>query len=329
MIVVTGGAGFIGSNLVAALSERGEAPVVCDVLGGDEKWRNLAKHELTDIVTPDGLWAFLDANEPDTVIHMGANSSTTERDADLILDQNFRYSLRLWTWCVAHDARFIYASSAATYGDGSSGFADDETVSGLARLRPLNLYGWSKHLFDRRVVRSVADALPLPRQWVGLKLFNVFGPNEFHKGPMRSVVLQAFEQRRRGESIKLFKSHRPDFEDGDQRRDFVYVRDCVDVIMWLLETPGINGIYNLGTGSARTFADLAAAACRSLNQEVDIEVDVTYVDMPEALRDRYQYATEAEMGRLRKAGYGKDFTSLEDGVADYIQNYLIKNDAYR
>ena len=325
MIVVTGGAGFIGSNLVAALAERGDTPVVCDVLGAEEKWQNLAKHELANIVAPDQLWAFLEANEPDTIVHMGANSSTPERDADLILDQNFRYTLRLWDWCAAHNARFIYASSAATYGDGSTGFADIETIAGLAALRPLNLYGWSKHLFDRRVARCVADGAPLPRQWIGLKFFNVFGPNEYHKGQMRSVALQAFEQLQRGETINLFKSHRPDFEDGGQRRDFIYVRDCVDVILWLLDTPDVNGLYNLGTGAARTFADLATAACRALNREVDI----TYVDMPKDLRERYQYTTQAEMGRLRMAGYDKAFTSLEDGIAAYIQDHLIKDDCYR
>ena len=325
MIVVTGGAGFIGSNLVAALAERGNVPVVCDLLGVDEKWQNLAKHELNDIVSPDQLWAFLDANEPDTIVHMGANSSTTERNADLILDQNFRYTCRLWSWCAAHNARFIYASSAATYGDGSAGFADDETIDGLAGLRPLNLYGWSKHLFDRRVARCVADGAALPPQWVGLKFFNVFGPNEFHKGPMRSVALQAFEQLQRGETITLFKSHRSDFEDGGQRRDFIYVRDCIDVILWLLDKPSVSGLYNLGTGSARTFADLAAAASRALNREVDI----AYVDMPNELRQRYQYVTQAEVGRLRKAGYDKEFTSLEDAVVDYFQSYLIKDDCHR
>ena len=325
MIVVTGGAGFIGSNLVAELAERGDTPVVCDVLGVEEKWQNLAKHELANIVAPDQLWAFLEANEPDTIVHMGANSSTTERDADLILDQNFRYTLRLWDWCAAHNARFIYASSAATYGDGSTGFADVETIAGLAALRPLNLYGWSKHLFDRRVARCVADGAPLPQQWVGLKFFNVFGPNEHHKGQMRSVALQAFEQLQRGETINLFKSHRPDFEDGGQRRDFIYVRDCVNVILWLLDAPDVNGLYNLGTGAACTFADLATAACRALNREVDI----TYVDMPKGLRERYQYTTQAEMGRLRMAGYDKAFTSLEDGIAAYFQDYLIRDDCYR
>ena len=325
MIVVTGGAGFIGSNLVAALAERGEAPVVCDVLGSDEKWRNLAKHELTDFIPPAGLWEFLATHKPDAVVHMGANSSTTERDGDLVLEQNFRYSLRLWTWCAAHNVRLIYASSAATYGDGAAGFADDGSVAGLANLRPLNLYGWSKHLFDRRVARAVVDGAPQPPQWAGLKFFNVFGPNEFHKGAMRSVVLQAFEQLQRGESIKLFKSHRPDFDDGGQRRDFIYVRDCVDVILWLLDSPDVNGLYNLGTGTARTFAELAAAACRALNRDVDI----AYIDMPEELRDRYQYETQAEMDRLRAAGYSPAFTSLEDGVTDYIQGFLASEDGYR
>ena len=325
MIVVTGGAGFIGSNLVAALADRGTPPVVCDVLGADEKWRNLAKHEIANIVAPHKLRSYLDTHPAAAIVHLGANSSTTERDADLIIDQNFGCSLNLWDWCAEHDARFIYASSAATYGDGASGFADDDSISGLATLRPLNLYGWTKHLFDRRVAREVASGAALPRQWAGLKFFNVFGPNEFHKGRMRSVALQAFEQLEGGKTIKLFKSHRPDIEDGGQRRDFIYVRDCVDVILWLLDSPDINGIYNLGTGTARTFADVAAAACQALNREVDI----TYIDMPEDLRDRYQYVTEAEMGRLRAAGYKREFTSLEEGVADYFQSYLVQGDPYR
>ena len=325
MIIVTGGAGFIGSNLVATLAERGTPPVVCDVLGSGEKWRNLAKHEILDIVTPDRLLSYLETHPAAVIVHLGANSSTTEQDADRIIDQNFRYSLSLWKWCAAHDTRFIYASSAATYGDGASSFADDDSVAGLAALRPLNLYGWTKHLFDRRVARDIAGGAAPPRQWVGLKFFNVFGPNEFHKERMRSVALQAFEQIQRGETIKLFKSHRPDFDDGGQRRDFIYVRDCIDVILWLLDAPDVNGIFNIGTGAARTFADLAAAACRALNREVDI----TYIDMPENLRGRYQYVTEAETGRLRAAGYDRDFTSLEDGVADYFQNYLIQDDRYR
>lgn len=325
MIVVTGGAGFIGSNLVAALAERGTPPLVCDVLGSGEKWRNLAKHEIADIVAPDDLPARLESQPVTAIVHLGANSSTTERNADRIIDQNFRYSLNLWNWCAAHDARFIYASSAATYGDGAAGFVDDDSVAGLAALRPLNLYGWSKHLFDRRVARHVADGATRPRQWVGLKLFNVFGPNEYHKGPMRSVALQAFERLRRGGAVELFKSHRPDVDHGGQRRDFIYVRDCVEVILWLLDSPQVSGIFNLGTGVARSFADLAAAACRALGREVEI----AYVDMPEDLRDRYQYLTQAEMGRLRKAGYEGGFTPLEDGVVDYFRSYLMRDDPYR
>ena len=325
MIVVTGGAGFIGSNLVAALAERGTPPMECDVLGSGEKWRNLAKHEIADIVAPDDLPARLESEPATAIVHLGANSSTTERNADRIVDQNFRYSLNLWNWCAANDARFIYASSAATYGDGAAGFADDDSVAGLAALRPLNLYGWSKHLFDRRVARRVADGAARPRQWVGLKLFNVFGPNEYHKGPMRSVVLQAFEQLRRGAAVELFKSYRSDVDHGGQRRDFIYVRDCVEVILWLLDTPQVSGIFNLGTGVDRSFGDLAAAACRALDREVEI----AHVDMPEDLRDRYQYLTRAEMSRLRRAGYEGRFTPLEEGVSDYFRSYLMRNDPYR
>lgn len=328
MYLITGGAGFIGSNLAAGLEARGDGEVVvCDWPERDGKGRNLDKRDISRIIPPEEILPFLDTHggELTALFHMGAISSTTETDVNLVLDTNVRLSMDLWEWCRQHQKRFIYASSAATYGDGAQGFDDDESGAALAALRPLNLYGWSKHLFDRRVARAVVDGAPQPPQWAGLKFFNVFGPNEFHKGAMRSVVLQAFEQLQRGESIKLFKSHRPDFDDGGQRRDFIYVRDCVDVILWLLDSPDVNGLYNLGTGTARTFAELAAAACRALNRDVDI----AYIDMPEELRDRYQYETQAEMDRLRAAGYSPAFTSLEDGVTDYIQGFLASVDGYR
>ena len=317
MIVVTGGAGFIGSNLVAGLAERGEHEVVvCDRLGTGDKWRNLAGHEIAEIVAPDRLPAFLDAraNAIQTVFHLGAISSTTETDADAMIAANFTYSLELWRWCTAHETRLIYASSAATYGDGAQGFDDDGSPAALARLRPLNLYGFSKHLFDRRVARLAADGARTPPQWVGLKFFNVYGPGEAHKGEMRSVVAKAHAAARRGEAVTLFRSHHPDYADGGQLRDFVSVRDCVAVMLWLLDHPEVNGLFNLGTGSARSFADLAAAVFAALGTTPE----VVYIDTPPELREKYQYFTQAEMKRLRAAGYDAPFLSLEEGVADFV-----------
>ena len=328
MIVITGGAGFIGSNIVAALAERGETElVVCDRLRSGEKWRNLAKHELTDIVHPEQIFEFLAANrEPlRAIIHMGAISSTTETDADHIIANNFSLSLALWKWCSVHNVRFIYASSAATYGDGGAGFDDDGSVDHLAKLRPLNAYGWSKSLFDRRVARKIADGQRRPPQWAGLKFFNVYGPNEYHKGGQQSVVAQIYPHAAADAAYPLFKSHNPDYEDGGQMRDFIWIGDVVDVVMWLYDNPSVSGLFNVGTGKARTFRDLASAVYRSLGKEPNLK----YQDTPLAIRDKYQYFTEAKMERLRAAGYTKDFTSLEDGVGMYVNRYLHTSDRYR
>jgi ADP-L-glycero-D-manno-heptose 6-epimerase len=328
MILITGGAGFIGSNLAAALSERGERDLaICDRLGLDGKWQALAKRELAAIVPPDALFPFLDehAREISAVFHMGAISSTTETDADLIVHTNFTLSLRLWEWCAETETRFIYASSAATYGDGSAGFDDDGSAAALARLRPLNAYGWSKHLFDRRVARLLEHDTPRPPQWAGLKFFNVYGPNEYHKGAMKSVVAQIYPRAVKGEPARLFRSHRADVPDGGQKRDFVYVRDCVDMMLWLFDHPEVIGLFNIGSGAARSFADLAAAVFRALGQEPNID----FVDTPAEIRDKYQYFTEARMERLRAAGYTRPPTTLEDGVRDYVQTYLAAADPYR
>jgi ADP-L-glycero-D-manno-heptose 6-epimerase len=328
MIVITGGAGFIGSNLAAALEERGARDlVVCDRLGSDDKWRNLAKRELAMLLPPEELLPFLTAQgrEIDAVFHMGAISATTESDADLITANNFSLSVKLWDWCVSTETRFIYASSAATYGDGGAGFDDDGSPEALARLRPLNPYGWSKHLFDRRVARLAARRGPRPPQWVGAKFFNVYGPNEYHKGSMKSVVAQIFPRAATGETARLFRSHRPDVPDGGQKRDFVYVRDCVDMLLWLYDHPTVNGLFNIGSGTARSFHDLAVAIYRALGRDPSIE----YVDTPAEIRDKYQYFTEARIDRLRAVGYDRPTTPLEEGVRDYIQTYLAAPDPYR
>lgn len=327
MIIVTGGAGFIGSNLAAALArQQGRRVAVVDHLGDDAKWRNLAKTDVMDFVAPDNIFEFLEQNrnQVEAVIHLGAISSTTETDVDLILEVNFRLSLKIWTWCAANNTPLIYASSAATYGDGDEGFDDDGESAALGLLRPMNPYGWSKHLFDRRVAQMIADGADAPPQWVGLKFFNVYGPNEFHKGGQQSVVPQVYRQIKETGQAKLFQSHNPDYPDGGQQRDFIWVGDCVSVMLWLLENPGVSGLFNCGTGKARSFQDLARAVFASLG----LDPNITYIPTPENIRDKYQYFTEARMERLKKAGYDRDFTSLEDGVAQYVRDYLEQADPF-
>ena len=327
MYLVTGGAGFIGSNIVAALADRGLPVVVCDRLGLDEKWRNLAKHPLEALVLPEELDAYLDGNAAriEAVIHMGAISDTTERDADALIANNFALSCRLWDWCAARDLPLIYASSAATYGDGVEGFEDEMSEERLAVLRPLNGYGWSKLLFDRWVAARLAQGAKQPSFWAGLRFFNVYGPNEYHKGSQASVAYHLHRQVTAGEPARLFQSHRADIPDGGQKRDFVWVGDCVSVIDWLLQGRAPSGIYNLGTGGARSFADLARAVFAAMDRAENI----SYVPTPEAIRDKYQYFTEARMERLRAVGYEGAFTELEAGVASYLRDYLCTDDPYR
>jgi ADP-L-glycero-D-manno-heptose 6-epimerase len=328
MIVITGGAGFIGSNLAASLEARGaDDLVVCDRLGQDEKWRNLQKRELAAIIPPEDLFDFLGKHAKDVKVmfHLGAISSTTESDADLVVATNFSLSLALWDWCATTGVRFLYASSAATYGDGAAGFDDDADPAALARLKPLNAYGWSKHLFDRRVARLVASGMARPPQWAGFKFFNVYGPNEYHKGAMKSVAAQIYPRAAEGQPCRLYRSYRPDYADGGQVRDFVQVDDCVAMMLFLYDHPEISGLYNVGSGRARSFADLAGAVYRALGREPLIE----YIDMPPELRARYQYRTEARTDRLRRQGYVRAPRALEDGVRDYVRNHLSAADPYR
>lgn len=327
MILVTGGAGFIGSNVIAALNERGLPVAVCDYLGDEGKWRNLAKAELYDALHPTQLkiWLERHAEAVETIIHMGAISSTSATDADLLVKVNFRLPWRLWQWCARHGKRFLYASSAATYGAGERGYDDDGSAEALSRLRPLNLYGWSKHLFDRRVARALANRELVPAQWAGLKFFNVYGPNEYHKGAMQSVIARNYAMAARGDEIALFKSYRAEIPDGEQKRDFVYVGDCVEVILWLLDHPAVNGLFNVGTGEARSFADLI----RSLYAATGQPACIVYRDMPEAMRSHYQYFTQARIERLCAAGFNRPFLSIEDGVRRYVECYLSQSDAYR
>jgi ADP-L-glycero-D-manno-heptose 6-epimerase len=326
MLLVTGGAGFIGSNVVAALNDAGRCDVaVCDVLGHDGKWRNLARRQLADIVPPAELKEWLQGRKLDAIIHLGAISETTATDGDLVIETNFRLSMRLLDWCTANATPFIYASSAATYGDGAQGFRDDPSLSALKTLRPMNLYGWSKHLFDMAIAERAARGEKLPPQWAGLKFFNVFGPNEYHKGTMMSVLARRFDDIKAGRVVQLFKSHRAGVPDGDQRRDFIYVDDVVRVMMWLLATPKISGLFNVGTGKARSFKDLIVSAYAALGTAPNIQ----YVDMPDQIRGSYQYFTEARVDRLRGAGYNGGFTALEEAVALYVKGFLDHADRFR
>lgn len=326
MIIVTGGAGFIGSYLVAELLDRGEEVVVVDRLRDNGKWRNLQKHVPAQIIHPDNLDAFLaTAGDVEAVFHLGAVSATTARDGDLVWATNVALSEKLWAWCTAQSVRFIYASSAATYGaaDRPELFSDDPRR--LKTLKPLNLYGWSKHAFDLHVQDRVAAKCPLPPQWAGLKFFNVYGPNEYHKGSMISVVKTKFDEVRAGGPVRLFRSDRAGVRDGDQMRDFIWVGDVVNVLLWLYDTPAVNGLFNCGTGAARSYVHLAQAVCDAAGVPERIE----FIDMPESLRGQYQSFTRADLSRLRAAGYTGQFMTLEDGIGRYIREYLATDDPWR
>ena len=328
-IVVTGGAGFIGSNIVARLAEDHAVNiVVCDRLRAENtgKWRNISKHPIADFISPENLadWLQLNTENVSAIIHMGAISSTTEPDADKIIHTNFGLSKNLFNWCADHGVAFIYGSSAATYGDGTLGFGDSNALEDLNQLRPLNAYGWSKWLFDLYAVRAAAKG-QAPPLWAGLKFFNVYGPNEDHKGSMKSVIAQAWPKIKAGNTVSLFKSYKPEFEDGDQRRDFVYVGDIAEIVYWMIDNLSAPGLYNIGSGEARTFNELMNIAFSAAKTAPSIE----YVSMPADIIQKYQYFTEANLTRLRSAGYKLPMTTLEDGINRYIVEYLSTDDPYR
>ncbi|KAF0233934.1 MAG: ADP-L-glycero-D-manno-heptose [Desulfovibrionaceae bacterium] len=322
MLIVTGGAGFLGSAVLWKLNEMGREDIlVVDNLSTSEKWRNLVNRRYVDYVNKSEFLSRIQGGGnifgATGVVHLGACSATTERDADYLYANNTRFSVELCRFCQEHGLRMVNASSAATYGDGSQGFEDGpESLDGL---KPMNMYGYSKHRFDLTARRE---------GWqdnvASLKFFNVYGPNEYHKGDMMSVACKAFAQIRQGGKVKLFKSHREGVEDGGQLRDFVYVKDCADVVWWLLENPHVGGVFNVGSGRARSFKDLVRAVFSAMELPESIE----YVDMPEAIRETYQYYTQAPIARLRAAGYDGEFVSLEDGVRDYVQGYLAAGDRY-
>ncbi len=318
-ILVTGGAGFIGSALVWALNQRGHTDiVVTDVLGTDEKWRNLVPLKFHDYVEADAFRRHLAANPRafgtfTTVFHLGACSSTTERNAGYLVDNNYNVTKELAAWSLEHSARFIYASSAATYGDGAQGM--DDRAEDLGRLRPLNMYGYSKHLFDQ-----YAQQVGWLKRIVGVKYFNVFGPNEDHKGDMRSLVNKAYQQIQATGRVQLFKSHRPEYKDGEQMRDFLYVKDAVEMTLHFAEkAPMAAGLYNLGSGEANTWLTLTRAIFTALGREPKVD----FIDMPEALRGKYQYFTKADVAKLRASGYVRPMTPLAEAVRDYVQGYLV------
>ena len=318
MIVVTGGAGFIGSAIVSRLNELGEQEIVIvDELGKDDKWKNLTglkfidiyhKSEFINLIIEDAV-----PFEVSAIIHMGACSATTEKDADFLLQNNYHYSQDLAKYCLMHKARFIYASSAATYGDGSNGYDDDQLK--LNDLSPLNMYGYSKHLFDLWLHK-----MGMIEEVVGLKFFNVYGPNEYHKDDMRSVVHKSFEQIRDTGKVNLFKSYKKEYAHGEQVRDFIYVKDAVDMTLYFLHNRTLNGLYNVGTGKARSWKDLVTSVFNAMNKPADID----FIEMPEQLKGKYQYHTEANMKKLMDTGYNKTIMSLEEGVEDYVKNYLMK-----
>jgi ADP-L-glycero-D-manno-heptose 6-epimerase len=322
MYIVTGGAGFIGSALVWKLNQQGIGDIlVVDDLGRGEKWRNLVNLRYAEYLHKTTFLQLVEQGKMgkgvEAILHMGACSSTTENDAEYLMENNYRYTKILAKFCLQHDVRFIYASSAATYGDGSRGFDDDP--AGMDKLKPMNMYGYSKQLVDLWVWRN-----HLEKRVVGLKFFNVFGPNEYHKGDMMSVVCKAYQQIRETGRLRLFKSHRPDYADGEQQRDFIYVKDCADVVWWLLEQRQVHGIFNVGRGKAESWNDLARSVFRAMQRPVAVD----YIDMPETIRPKYQYYTQAKMDRLRSTGCPMSFTSLEDSVADYVGNYLQAGDPY-
>lgn len=327
MIIITGATGFIGSNLVADFNARGRTDLILiDNLGTQGKWRNIAKRRFIDLIDYRDIDALLRRlpNKADAVFHMGANSSTTSIDGDDILRVNLHASMFWWNWCATTATPLIYASSAATYGDGSQDFIDDQTIESLEKLAPLNLYGWSKHQFDKWAVERANEGNS-PPQWVGIKFFNVYGPNEYHKGEMRSLVAKNTELITRGEPIRLFKSHKKGYSDGEQLRDFVYVKDCTAAMFGLLDNSKFNGLLNMGTGKARSFVDLMNSIGAALGKNVKIN----FIDIPENIRPNYQYFTEANTQKIISLGVLRLIHSLEEGVFDYVNSYLSSPDKYR
>jgi len=317
MILITGGAGFIGSNLINSLISKD----LSEIVSVDDKNcinQSYFVNKNFSQILPKELNSFLKKNKKKikTIVHLGAITSTTERNVKLIIENNLELSIFLWNWCEKNKKRLIYASSAATYGDGSNSFDDNESENYLSKLMPLNLYGWSKHIFDRLILKKKKK----PSQLVGLKFFNVYGPNEFHKNEMKSVILKIYEKVSNNLQVNLFKSHNVNFKDGEQLRDFIYVKDVISILEWFLSNPKINGLYNVGTGVPRSFNDIAKSVFKNTNKTTSLK----YINTPLKIRKQYQYYTKANIKKLRDSGYKKSFFSLEEGIKDYIREYLRK-----
>lgn len=326
MIIITGGVGFIGSHILAALEKVVNNIAVVDMFGSDDKWRNVSKRRTTTFISPDIIFDFLEKHKKTIklVLHFGGISSTMERNVDRIVKNNINLSIDLYEFCIENKIRFIYASSAATYGNGDMGLVDRDDVEYLDALRPLNAYGWSKYCIDKHIWSINNRNKSQENGVVALKFFNVYGPNEYHKGSQCSVIYSFYNQLKTGNSLHLFKSYKTEYKDGEQRRDFVWIEDCVNVVLWMIEHTEVFGIYNVGSGIPRTFNDIARIISSTLNRECHIE----YIDMPEGLKEQYQYYTQADISKLRSIGYNTPMTTLEKGISEYINNFLNKNDRY-
>ena len=331
MILITGASGFIGSALTWELNESGRNDIILSgELEKEDKWLNIRDRDYYDWIHKSDLFEWLaiegNAKKITAVVHMGACPATTEADMDFLMDNNYAYTKKLWKFCTEREINFIYASSAATYGIGEQGYNDDVTPEELKKLKPLNKYGYSKKFFDDWALKQEET----PKQWVGIKFFNVYGPQEYHKDRMASMIFHSFHQYKKEGKVKLFKSHKEGYEDGGQLRDFVYIKDVVKVLRFFVESEGKSGIYNIGTGVARSFKDLSLNAIRAAAKDYTIKDSdvIEYVPMPEDLRGRYQYYTCAEMLKLKKAGCNHKFHTLEEGIKDYVQNHLSKENPY-
>lgn len=326
MIIITGGVGFIGSQVLAALEEVENNIAVVDVFGSDEKWRNVSKRRTTTFISPDSIFDFLEKHKKAIrlVLHFGGISSTMEKNVDIIVKNNINLSIDLYEYCIDNKIRFIYASSAATYGNGTNGLLDRDDVEYLDDLRPLNAYGWSKHCIDKHIWSTDNRKQSLENGVVALKFFNVYGPNEYHKGNQCSVIYSFYNQLKQGNTLQLFKSYKPEYNNGEQCRDFIWIQDCVNVVLWMIKHPTVSGIYNVGSGTPRTFNDVANIISSVLKKECAIE----YIEMPKGLKEQYQYHTQANISKLRSVGYNLPMTSLEEGISFYIRDFLNTYDRY-
>ena len=328
MYVITGGAGFLGSNLAAGIEERemGEITVV-DRFQADERWRNIAKRSLREIVFPEKLFEYLNkyADQVEAVIHINYTGFIDDTDVAALIEERVHLTFKLWNWCAEHQKPFVYDSTSGVYGDGSLGFADDDSAQALAGLRPLSAEAWTKLFLDRKIVDTINRGEVAPPQWIGVRCFNLYGPNEYHNTTHQSVIPRIYAAAKNGKLFPLYKSDNPAYKDGEQMRDFMWIKDTVDVILWLIRHKNISGIFNVGTGRARTYADVVKAVYEALGRKPEMD----FIDLPANVKGKYQYFTQADIGKLRAAGYTNPFTSLEDGVAQYVQDYLEKQDSYR